>query len=82
MPKAEKVPWGSYQDDDGMWIIHAKLPPESGALVIKAIDAILQEEQAEQEDELKQQQNEQQEPQNKVKNVSADMLIRSYRPDL
>ena len=30
-----------YQDDDGMWIIHAKLPPEAGALVVKAIDALL-----------------------------------------
>ena len=30
----------SYQDDDGMWIIHAKLPPEEGSLVIKAIEAV------------------------------------------
>ena len=29
-----------YQDDDGMWIIHAKLPPEAGALVVKAIEAV------------------------------------------
>ncbi len=33
----------SYQDDDGMWVIHAKLPAESGALIVKAIEAILQE---------------------------------------
>lgn len=29
-----------YQDDDGMWVIHAKLPAEAGALVIKAIEAV------------------------------------------
>jgi len=29
-----------YQDDDGMWIIHARLPPEAGALVVKAIEAV------------------------------------------
>ena len=29
-----------YQDRDGMWIIHAKLPPEVGAVVVKAIEAV------------------------------------------
>ena len=29
-----------YQDHDGMWIIHAKLPSEAGALVVKAIEAV------------------------------------------
>jgi hypothetical protein len=29
-----------YQDDNGMWIIHAKLPPEAGSLVVKAIEAV------------------------------------------
>jgi len=29
-----------YQDDDGMWVIHAKLPAESGSLVVKAIEAV------------------------------------------
>jgi len=33
----------SYQDDNGMLIIHAKLPAEAGAIVVKAIDAILRE---------------------------------------
>src|SRR5210317_729263 len=28
-----------YQDQDGMWVIHARLPAEAGALVIKAIEA-------------------------------------------
>jgi len=36
-----------YQDDDGMWIIHAKLPPEAGALVVKAIEAVAAPEQEE-----------------------------------
>jgi len=29
-----------YQDDDGMWVIHAKLPAEEGSLVVKAIEAV------------------------------------------
>ena len=60
----------SYQEDDGMWVIHAKLPAESGALVIKAIDAILQQEQQVQKE---QEQVLSQEPQTTdLKNVSAD----------
>lgn len=34
-----------YQDDEGMWVIHAKLPPEAGALVIKALEAAKETEQ-------------------------------------
>jgi len=30
-----------YQDDKGMWIIHAKLPPETGALVVQVIEAVV-----------------------------------------
>jgi hypothetical protein len=33
-----------YQDDNGMWIIHAKLPAEAGALVVKAIEAAVERE--------------------------------------
>ena len=29
-----------YQDQDGMWIIKARLPPEAGSLVVKAIEAV------------------------------------------
>ena len=29
-----------YQDDDGMWVIHARLPAETGAIVVKAIEAV------------------------------------------
>ena len=36
-----------YQEQDGMWVIHAKLPPEAGALVVKAIEAIANPEQDE-----------------------------------
>jgi len=35
---ARKLYW--FQDKDGMWVIHAKLPPEQGQLVIKALQAI------------------------------------------
>ncbi len=30
-----------YQDDDGMWIIHAKLPQVEGGLMVKAIEEIV-----------------------------------------
>ena len=36
-----------YQDDDGMWVIHARLPAVEGALVAKAIDAVVEPIQAE-----------------------------------
>ena len=51
-----------YQDQDGMWIIHAKLPPEAGALVVKAIAAVANPLQQEKQEEL----------QNDEKDVSAE----------
>jgi hypothetical protein len=51
-----------FQDQDDMWVIHAKLPPEAGALVIKAIEAVATPAQLEKQQQL-------QEPQ---KNVSAE----------
>ena len=41
-----------YQDSDGMWVIHAKLPPEAGALVVKAIEAIAVPEQTQKQEQL------------------------------
>ncbi|MDO8862472.1 DUF222 domain-containing protein, partial [Haliea sp. E1-2-M8] len=35
---ARELYW--FQDEDGMWIIHAKLPPEQGLLVMKALQAV------------------------------------------
>ncbi|MFO7550419.1 MAG: DUF222 domain-containing protein [Haliea sp.] len=35
---ARELYW--FQDEDGMWIIHAKLPPEQGQLVMKALQAV------------------------------------------
>lgn len=29
-----------YRDEDGMWVLHAKLPEEAGALLVKAIEAV------------------------------------------
>ena len=29
-----------YQDDDGMWVIHARLPAEAGSLLVRAIEAV------------------------------------------
>ena len=33
-----------YQDEQGMWVLHAKLPPEAGAMVVKAIEAAVAQE--------------------------------------
>ena len=41
-----------YQDQDGMWVIHAKLPPEAGALVVKAIEAVAKPAQVEEQSRL------------------------------
>jgi hypothetical protein len=45
-----------YQDDDGSWVIHARLPAEAGSLVVKAIEAVavseLEEEQEEKEEDV------------------------------
>jgi len=51
-----------HQDENGMWIIHAKLPPEEGALVVKALEAIVDNATEAQDD-------------NKEKNVSAETLL-------
>jgi len=50
-----------YQEDDGSWHIHAKLPAEVGALVMKAIETILNQEQ-EQKKEQALEQREQSQP--------------------
>jgi hypothetical protein len=44
-----------YRDDDGMWVIHAKLPPEAGSIVVKAIEAISKPVQEARQEELRQQ---------------------------
>jgi hypothetical protein len=51
-----------FQDQNDMWIIHAKLPPEVGALVVKAIEAVATPAQIDKQKQLR-------EPQ---KNVSAE----------
>jgi hypothetical protein len=35
---AREVYW--FQDEEGMWVIHARLPPEQGQLVMKALQAV------------------------------------------
>ncbi len=44
-----------YQDDDGMWVIHAKLPAEAGAVVVKSIEAVARVAQEAGQDELRDQ---------------------------
>ena len=41
-----------YQDQHGMWVIHARLPAEAGALVVKAIEAVANPVQEEKQGEL------------------------------
>jgi hypothetical protein len=41
-----------YQDSDGMWIIHARLPAEAGSLVVKAIEAVATPEQEKKQAEI------------------------------
>jgi hypothetical protein len=33
--------FSSYQDDDGMWVIHARLSQDEGGLVVKAIEEVM-----------------------------------------
>jgi len=40
----QKRSFYSFQDDEGMTVIHAKLPAEMGSLVVKAIEAIVKQE--------------------------------------
>jgi len=42
-----------FQDKDGMWVIHAKLPPEQGQLVMKALEAFARPLQEERQDDWK-----------------------------
>ncbi|MEQ9462690.1 MAG: DUF222 domain-containing protein, partial [Haliea sp.] len=48
---ARELYW--FQDEDGMWIIHAKLPPEQGLLVMKALQAVARPLEEERQDEWK-----------------------------
>lgn len=43
-----------YEDYDGMWVIHARLPAEAGALVKKALEQIVDEQDAQRETHLSQ----------------------------
>ena len=40
-----------YQDEDGSWVIHARLPAEVGSLVVKAIEAVVTSEQEQQQEQ-------------------------------
>jgi hypothetical protein len=44
-----------YQDDNGMWVIHARLPAEAGAIVVKAIEAVAKPVQEARQEQLKEQ---------------------------
>jgi Domain of unknown function (DUF222)/HNH endonuclease len=51
---ARELYW--FQDKDGMWIIHAKLPPEQGQLVVKTLEAVARPLQEERQDDWKEKQ--------------------------
>jgi len=44
-----------YQDNDGMWVINARLSPEAGSLLVKAIEALVAPIQEEKREQLLQQ---------------------------
>jgi hypothetical protein len=56
-----------YQDDDGSWVIHARLPAEAGSLVVKAIEAVAIPELQEQQEQ--------------AENVSAETSLTLDDPD-
>jgi hypothetical protein len=58
-----------------MWVIHAKLPPEAGALVVKAIQAIATPGQAEQQEQLRQ------DRQDSPKDVSAETFFEAVQKE-
>ncbi len=49
--QARELYW--FQDEDGMWVIHARLPPEQGQLVMKALQAVARPLEEERHDEWK-----------------------------
>ena len=62
-----------FQDQDDMWVIHAKLPPEAGALVVKAIEAVATPAQLEKQQQL-------QEPQKSVSAETFSAAIEEEEP--
>jgi hypothetical protein len=48
---ARELYW--FQDGDGMWVIHGRLPPEQGQLVVKALEAVARPLQEERQDAWK-----------------------------
>jgi hypothetical protein len=48
---ARELYW--FQDEDGMWVIHGRLPPEQGQLVVKALEAVTRPLQEERQDDWK-----------------------------
>jgi len=68
-----------YQDNDGMWVINARLSPEAGSLLVKAIEALVTPIQEEKREQLlakrrheEEYQDEQENEQEEGKNVSAE----------
>jgi hypothetical protein len=71
--QARELYW--FQDEDGMWVIHAKLPPEQGQLVMKALEAISRPIQEERQEEWKAKQRE------RMKAVARKILQRHRQDD-
>ncbi|MEM6584045.1 MAG: DUF222 domain-containing protein, partial [Pseudomonadota bacterium] len=68
-----------YQNEDGMWVIHAKLPAEAGELVVKAIEAIARPEQEARQ--RAEQEAKQEAPKNDEENVSAETFEHSVKAE-
>ena len=67
-----------YPDDDGMWVIHAKLPAEAGALVVKAIEAVVTPLQEAKQAEAREQREQ---PEGVSAEIFSDNLLEQTRAD-
>jgi hypothetical protein len=71
-----------YQDNDGMWVINARLSPEAGSLLVKVVEALVAPIQEEKRAQLLEQRlQEEGEEQEEEENVSAGTLSEAIEQD-
>jgi hypothetical protein len=70
-----------YHDNDGMWVINARLSPEAGSLLVKAIEALVAPIREEKRAQLLEQRLREQEQENKEENVPAETFSEAIEQD-
>jgi hypothetical protein len=71
-----------YQDNDGMWVINARLSPEAGSLLVKVVEALVAPIQEKKRAQLLEQRlQEEEEAQEKEENVSAGTFSQAIEQD-